>query len=102
VAYADAIVTGCVPSSTLGNFRFNITYVDYVGRYGRGRPNRNSGAFQTNGVVLFADPVVVWDRYTIAFHRTASKSDNEIEKEFIIPMGIVKSNNLKPNAPPTL
>jgi hypothetical protein len=36
------------------------------------------------------------------FARTPSKSGDEIEKEFIIPMGFVKSSNLKPNAPPTL
>jgi hypothetical protein len=84
--YAYAIVTGCAPGSNFGNFRFNISYVDKNKRLSNQRghlcePGRRVG--------------VVGDR-------TPSKSDDEIEKEFIIPMGIVKSSNLKQHAPPTL
>ena len=73
MAYADAIVTGCVPGSTFGNFRFNITYVDFVGRVrawsAKSKSRRLSN--QRGGDVCGPGRRVAaaGDRYTIAFHQ---------------------------------
>lgn len=76
--YADAIVTGCGPGQSFGDFRFNITYVDDVGKQHDGEiasaatgcsagvvgqslricyPLKDRDAFQ-NGTVMFSNPVV--------------------------------------------